>query len=70
MVEFRGWWIVLDTLCWIFILTVFGMGVFGAWPPSPWDVIFVVGLVLAGLIELWAWRSIRARRGSPNADAS
>ncbi len=41
MVEFRGWWIVLDTVCWIFILIVFGMGVFGAWPPSPWGVIFI-----------------------------
>ena len=70
MVEFRGWWIVLDALSWIFILLVFGMAVFGAWPPSPWDVIFVVGLVLASLIELWAWRSIRTKRGSPNADAS
>ena len=70
MVEFRGWWIVLDTVCWIFILIVFGMGVFGAWPPSPWGVIFIAGLVLACLIELWAWRSIRTKRGSPNADAS
>ena len=70
MVEFRGWWIVLDTVCWIFILLVFGMAVFGAWPPSPWGAIFVVGLVLAGLIELWAWRSIRTKRSSPNADAS
>jgi len=70
MVELRGWWIVLDALSWIFILLVFGMAVFGAWPPSPWDVIFVVGLVLASLIELWAWRSIRTKRGSPNADAS
>ena len=47
MVEFRGWWIVLDTVCWIFILIVFGMGVFGAWPSSPWGVIFIAGLVLA-----------------------
>ena len=65
MVEFRGWWIVLDTVCWIFILIVFGMGVFGAWPPSPWGVIFIVGLVLACLIELWAWRSVLAKRGPP-----
>jgi hypothetical protein len=42
MVEFRGWWIVLDTV-WILILIVFGMGVFGAWPPSPWGVIFIAG---------------------------
>ena len=68
MLEFRGWWIVLDTVCWIFILIVFGMGVFGAWPPSPWGVILIAGLVLAGLIELWAWRSIRNERRSPNAD--
>ena len=70
MVEFRGWWIVLDTVCWIFILIVFGMGVFGAWPPSPWGVIFIVGLVLACAFELWAWRSFRASRRSPDADPS
>ena len=44
-----------------FILIVFGMGVFGAWPPSPWGVIFIAGLVLACLIELWAWRTIGPR---------
>ena len=70
MVEFRGWWIVLDALCWIFILTVFGMGVFGAWPPSPWGVIFVVGLVLACVVELWAWRTVRASRRPPDAGTS
>ena len=70
MVEFRGWWIVLDTVCWIFILIVFGMGVSGAWPPSPWGVIFVAGLVLACVFELWAWMSVRAKRRSPNTDAS
>jgi hypothetical protein len=70
MVEFRGWWIVLDALSWIFILIVFGMGVFGAWPSSPWDVILIAGLVLACVFELWAWRTIRAKRRSPNADAS
>jgi hypothetical protein len=30
VVEFRGWWIVLDAVSWILILIVFGMGVFGA----------------------------------------
>ena len=62
MLEFRGWWIVLDTVCWIFVLTVFGMGVFGAWPSSPWGVILIAGLVLACVVEAWAWRSVLARR--------
>jgi hypothetical protein len=65
MVEFRGWWIVLDALSWIFILIVFGMGVFGEWPSSPWNVILIAGLVLACVVELWAWRSLRARRSPP-----
>jgi hypothetical protein len=65
VVEFRGWWIVLDAACWIFILIVFGMGVFGAWPPSPWDVIFIAGLVLASVVELWVWRSFRAKTRPP-----
>jgi hypothetical protein len=69
VVEFRGWWIVLDAVSWIFILVVFGMGVFGAWPSSPWDVIFIVGLVLACAFELWALRSVRTRKRSPEADA-
>jgi hypothetical protein len=67
MVEFRGWWIVLDAVCWIFILIVFGMGVFGAWPPSPWGVLFIAGLALACVVELWAWRSVRAGRRPPDA---
>jgi hypothetical protein len=73
VVEFRGWWIVLDALSWAFILSVFGMAMSGAWPSSPWDVIILVGLVLACVVELWAllaWRSARARRRSPNSDAS
>jgi hypothetical protein len=70
VIEFRGWWIVLDAVSWIFILIVFGMGVFGAWPSSPWDGILLVGLALACVVELWAWRSVRAKRGSPHADGS
>ena len=75
MVEFRGWWIVLDALSWIFILIVFGMAVFGEWPPSPYDLIVLAGLLLAsvwglGLIVLWARRSRRARRRPPEAGAS
>jgi hypothetical protein len=70
VVEVRGWWIVLDALSWVFILIVFGMGVFGAWPSSPWDVIFIAGLVLACVFELWAWRSVLARRRPPDAGAS
>ena len=70
MVEFRGWWIVLDAVCWIFILSVFGMGVFGAWPSSPWGVILIVGLLLACVVELWAWKSVLARRRPPDAGTS
>jgi hypothetical protein len=70
VIEFRGWWIVLDAVSWIFIVIVFGMGAFGAWPSSPWDVILLVGLALACVVELWAWRSVRAKRGSPHADGS
>jgi hypothetical protein len=70
MVELRGWWIVLDTACWIFILIVFGMGVFGAWPSSPWGVILLVALVLACIWSLLAWRSVRAGRRPPDAGAS
>jgi hypothetical protein len=65
VVEFRGWWIVLDVVSWIFVAIVFGMSVFGAWPPSPWDVIFLVGLLLACVWALLAWRSVRARRDPP-----
>jgi Kef-type K+ transport system membrane component KefB len=70
MVEFRGWWIVLDTVSWIFIAIVFGMAVGGAWPPSPWDVIFLVGLLLACVWALLAWKSVRTRRRPPDAGAS
>ena len=67
MVEFRGWWIVLDAVCWIFIAIVFGMGAFGEWPPSPYDVILLVALVLACIWSLLAWRSVRAGRRPPDA---
>jgi high-affinity K+ transport system ATPase subunit B len=70
MVEFRGWWIVLDALSWIFILIVFGMAAFGAWPPSPYDVILLVALVLACIWSLLAWRRVRAGRRPPDAGTS
>jgi hypothetical protein len=66
MVEFRGWWIVLDAVCWLFIAIVFGMAAFGEWPPSPYDVILLVALVPALIWSLWVWRSVRARRRSPD----
>ena len=70
MVEFRGWWIVLDAVCWIFIAIAFGMAAFGEWPPSPYDVILLVALVLALIWSLWAWRSVRASRRPPDAGTS
>jgi hypothetical protein len=70
MVEFRGRWIVLDTVCWIFIAIVFGMAAFGEWPSSPYDAILLVALILAGIWSLLAWRSVRAGRRPPDAGAS
>lgn len=70
MVEFRGWLIVLDAVCWIFIAIVFGMAAFGQWPQSPYDVVLLVALVLALIRSLWAWRSVRAGRRPPDAGTS
>jgi hypothetical protein len=70
VVELRGWWIVLDAVCWIFLGLALGMGAFGAWPPSPYDVILWVAVVLALIWSLWVWRSVRASRRRPDAGAS
>ena len=74
MVEFRGWWIVLDAVCWIFIAIVCGMALFGSWPPSPYDLIVLAGLLFAsvwglGLVALWARRTGRARTRPTDPDA-
>jgi uncharacterized membrane protein YfcA len=65
MVEFRGWWIVLDLVCWIFIAIVLGMAAFRELPSSPYNVIVLVALVLALIWSLLAWRSVRAGRRPP-----
>jgi hypothetical protein len=74
VVEFRGWWIVLDAVCWIFIAVVCGMALFGSWPSSPYDLIVLAGLLFAsvwglGLVALWARRTRQARSRPTDADA-
>jgi membrane protein implicated in regulation of membrane protease activity len=70
VLEVRGWWIVLDAVCWIFIAIALGMGAFGEWPPTPYDVILVAALAIALIWSLWAWRSVRVSRRPPDAGRS